>query len=958
MVLLQYRKFLPNPRFFLWVGTLVISQFGLPLQAQDITDYPIYNKEKIKVQEDWLIAAPDLKTGFYKTERGELVLSNGLISRVFNLDKGGATIGIDNLMTGENMLRSVKPEAMVEINGIKLAIGGLQGQTVHNYLLDSWIPELEKDKEAFQLESFHTGSTLPRFEWKKRPEWMPVDLPWPAPGKQVVFTYRGSDELIDYLLQKTATDQGRKSLFIDEFKKLEAHWQVYASTGDERNSFINEGKPGEIMALANQPVFAETKSPTSAKVWIVQLNPGTDKGSSWGPGIALVGQRGEIYKFNTRPSELSFGIFDGKGERKIGKLEEGKAVTLRIEQKGSNLSFSYSYAGGGYQELLNLPDVSIDVKAFRVGKMDRKGSSEDFAEAGESGRSQIMKVEVLGSLDEQEKNKLAASLHYLKDIHVKVHYEMYDGIPLMSKWITVENNAEKGLVIDSFKSEIVAFVEAESAVDAKTEWLKPNISVETDFRFGGMSNDNLYSSSIAWNTDPDYSTQVNYERETPVLLEAYPKLGPNKSLQPKEKFESFRVWELFHDSWDRERKGLAERRMYRSQAPWATENPIMMHVRNADNESVKKAIDQSAEVGFEMVIMTFSSCYQIENDSEENLSRMKMLSDYAHSKGVAVGGYSLLASRSIDAENDVVMPAGQTPRFGNSPCLESEWGNAYFDKLYNFYETTGQDILEHDGSYPGDVCASHDHPGHHGLEDSQWNQYEKIRVFYEWARGRGIFLNVPDHYFMAGSNKTGMGYRETNWSLPRAQQEIIERQNIYDGTWQKTPSMGWMFVPLVQYHGGGAAATIEPLKDHLPHYEQRLANLFGAGVQACYRGPQLYDSPQTKALVQKWVNFYKDHRDILDSDIIHIRRPDGRDFDGLLHVNPALDNKGLIMLYNPLEVPIQKMITVDLYYTGLKDVARLKDNEGNEIEISLQRDYSIQLPISIPANSQQWFLVR
>ncbi len=60
-----------------------------------------------------------------------------------------------------------------------------------------------------------------------------------------------------------------------------------------------------------------------------------------------------------------------------------------------------------------------------------------------------------------------------------------------------------------------------------------------------------------------------------------------------------------------------------------------------------------------------------------------------------------------------------------------------------------------------------------------------------------------------------MGYRETNWSLPRKQQEIIERQNVYDGTWNKTPSMGWMFVPLVQYHGGGAAATIEPLKDHL-----------------------------------------------------------------------------------------------------------------------------------------------
>ena len=30
------------------------------------------------------------------------------------------------------------------------------------------------------------------------------------------------------------------------------------------------------------------------------------------------------------------------------------------------------------------------------------------------------------------------------------------------------------------------------------------------------------------------------------------------------------------------------------------------------------------------------------------------------------------------------------------------------------------------------------------------------------------------------------------------EQEIIERQNVYDGTWEKTASMGWMFVPLTQ----------------------------------------------------------------------------------------------------------------------------------------------------------------
>ena len=225
-----------------------------------------------------------------------------------------------------------------------------------------------------------------------------------------------------------------------------------------------------------------------------------------------------------------------------------------------------------------------------------------------------------------------------------------------------------------------------------------------------------------------------------------------------------------------------------------------------------------------------------------------------------MGGYSLLASRKIGEGNDVIMPAGKMPMFGNSPCLGSEWGLEYFKKLYSFIEYTGIDNFEHDGSYPGDVCMSTVHPGHEGLADSQWKQFKTITDFYKWCRARGVYLTVPDWYFLNGSSKTAMGYRETNWSLPRRQQEIIERQNIFDGTWEKTPSMGWMFVPLVEYQGGGAEATIEPLSEHLPHYGQRLADLFGAGVQAAYRGPRLYDTPETLDLVKKWVAFYKKHR--------------------------------------------------------------------------------------------------
>jgi hypothetical protein len=106
------------------------------------------------------------------------------------------------------------------------------------------------------------------------------------------------------------------------------------------------------------------------------------------------------------------------------------------------------------------------------------------------------------------------------------------------------------------------------------------------------------------------------------------------------------------------------------------------------------------------------------------------------------------------------------------------------------------------------------------------------------------------------------------------------------------------------------------------------------------------------------VGFYKDHRAILDSDVIHIRRPDGQDYDGILHVNPALEEKGLLMLYNPLEMAIQKTIKIPLYYTGLSDEVNISHEGKNEDTYELSRDYSIDLEIEIPARSQTWYLIK
>jgi hypothetical protein len=683
---------------------------------------------------DWLVVAPkDRSTVQRSADNREVTMANGLIRRVWRLDPAAATVAFDDLMTGASLIRGVKPEGELELNGQSYEIGGLLGQEEWAYLRPEWLDAMRPNSAAFQYTGMESGGTSERFPWKRAP--YSGNQPWPPPGA---------------------------------------------------------------------------------------------------------------------------------------------SLTLHFEHG-------------------NLPGIRVDV-----------------------------------------------------------HYEMYDGLPVISKWLTVRNETARPVRLNRFVSEVLAVVESESLVDSPGQWRSGNLQVDSDYSFLAVRGGPDRNTVAQWEPDPNYKTQVNYNLKTPALLRCYPPIGPDAIVPPGGTFDTFRIFELVHDSTDRERRGLAQRRMYRTLAPWSQENPILMHVRSAEPAAVKLAIDQCADVGFEMVIMTFGSGFSVEKEEPEYLAQIKALVDYGRSKGVALGGYSLLASRTIGAEDDVI---DAQPIFGHSPCLGSRWGIDYFRKLRSFIETTGLGVLEHDGSYPGDTCASTVHPGHRGLDDSQWTQWKTISEFYAWCRSRAVYLNVPDWYFLEGANKTGMGYRETNWSLPRERQIVLARQNIYDGTWDKTPSMGWMFVPLVQYQGGGAAATLEPLREHLDFYERHLEQNLTAGVQACYRGPRLYDSEETRTVVKRWVDFYKQHRAILESDIVHIRRPDGRDYDAILHVNSALKEKGLAVFHNPLATPIVRTIRLPLYYTGLTTVASIRSDGGAARKVPIGRDYTAEVTVTIPAGGMTWLAI-
>ncbi|UCS91756.1 NPCBM/NEW2 domain-containing protein [Echinicola marina] len=683
---------------------------------------------------DWLVDHSKANAAVYRNEDNRIVLSNGLIARVFALSPNLATVDYINQMTGESLLRAVSNEGVLTIDGKSIEIGGLSKQREYGYTLMKWVESLSATKNSFQIQDFEVKAITDRLQWKQVRWAMNKEMPG---GKELVFT-----------LVKDA-------------------------------------------------------------------------------------------------------------------------------------------------------------------------------------------------------------------IVVKVHYALYDGIPTLSKWIEMINEGELLVQLNSFKLEQLAMVEGENLVDIPSYWVKPNIHIETDYAFGAMQQ-KTSDQTTYWEKDPRYTSQTNYPMSVPCLLEVKPPLGPDTGIPVGGSLTTFRVWEMPMDTREQERQGLFKRKMYRSISPWTTENPIFLHLTSTDPEVVKTAVDQCAEVGYEMIILSFGSGMNMEDESPENYAKFRALREYANSKGIELGGYSLLSSRWISEEVDVINPkTGKRGGmiFGSSPCLSSEWGYDYFRKIKRFFNETGMQVFENDGSYPGNVCASTSHAYHNGLGDSQWKQYAQIQGLYQWMRAEGIYMNVPDFYVNSGTNKTGIGYREVNWSLPRERHLMHGRLNIYDGLWDRIPSMCWTFVPLTQYHGGGAEATLEPLKDHLQDYENHMMQNYGSGVQACYRGPRLYDAPETKALVKEVIGWYKQYREILNSDLIHLRRPSGKDWDGFMHANPELKEKGLAMFFNPTEEDMKRKIKLPLYYTGLRDTAEVRIKEGTVKSYKLARDYSIEVDLTIPANSYTWLVI-
>jgi len=550
-----------------------------------------------------------------------------------------------------------------------------------------------------------------------------------------------------------------------------------------------------------------------------------------------------------------------------------------------------------------------------------------------------------------------------KKVTVVVHYQIYDGIPLMSKWVTVK--ASKDIwnkVKCSFMSvETLALNQLFTKI---TSWdgfpLDRSVIDRHDNEYDWLYVDvnKPYVSKISWIMDPTQGRiPGSYE---PLLTVTNSDPIPVITLT-EDGYVSFQVNELVHCTEDFTRKSLAWNRQLRTLAPHTLENPIFFHMTDSSTKGFKETVDQLAEVGFEMIIYSFGSGFNFESTNETYIEQIRQDVAYANSKGIEVGGYDLIVldRGGLPKEFRIIDEKGNP---GPHACLASFWYEELFGKMMNFIEKANISMVETDGPYAGSTCHSTIHYHHLNYEDSVYKQAMLQEKMYYEFRKRNIYINAPDEYYYSGANRQGLGYNENQFSLPRKMDLSVSRQTLFDRLYTHSPTSAWMFVPLVDYHGGGSAAAFEPLSKHLVDLNMAFAQYLGSGVAACYRGPRIYDTEETKELVKYWVSFYKKYRSLVTSDVIRIKRPDMQGIDAFMHVNWKLAvDKALVMVFNPTLEKLSTNLTVPMYYTGIRNQAAVSNRESGykvyPIDVG-PSGHELELPVTLAPFDVTWFKMK
>jgi hypothetical protein len=575
---------------------------------------------------------------------------------------------------------------------------------------------------------------------------------------------------------------------------------------------------------------------------------------------------------------------------------------------------------------------------------------------------------------------------------VRITYEIFDGIPLLSKSVEI---AGGGVILDAVCVEELAlnygFAPLASMAYAGQSADFPSgspifpgtgkLTAISNFQYGttvSWTNDCLVFGCDAGSTQPRLTASDNAGLNFSLAVGTWTSMklylllhddGPEQGVAMPLYPSSETYWGCtlgpcaagsgtpFEGAFS-ERRGLALRRFLLTIAPQVSENPLQYHLVASDSTSVRAACDQMHAVGWEMLVQSYGSGFDLESQDIAYISRVKSDVEYCLALGVEVGGYDLIAwTRDPGRGWSALDGAGADT--GNA-CFASGWFDFFTTAALNFANETRVSVYETDGPYAGYSCSNSSHEHHAGVSNSVQMQSRRMAATYSAFADAGFHVNAPDSWMAHGISKMGIGYNEGISRLPRTESVVLYRQVAYDALFYTVPSATWSFLPLT----GNPGSEYEPLSAHLSEFEQALSTHLGFGVAAfLYQGTTMFDTPDGAALYAKWGGWFKTYRTLLSTgDLIHIRRADGQGLDAVVHVKVGASPPAIAIVWNPTDATIKSAVEVPLYYAGLQ--GKTSVNATFEPWPGSEQPTSVLVPLdwraralvtfSVPARSVTW----
>jgi hypothetical protein len=324
-----------------------------------------------------------------------------------------------------------------------------------------------------------------------------------------------------------------------------------------------------------------------------------------------------------------------------------------------------------------------------------------------------------------------------------------------------------------------------------------------------------------------------------------------------------------------------------------------------------------------------------------------------------------------------------------SLCSATDFYDGMEASIFDFWDRTGMTLTEQDGAESNSPCANASHLHHHGLNDSVWVKWQRVHDTFKGYLKRGGFIQgMPGHWLEGGQAKVPGGYDEMTWSLPRWTWIHRQRERMIADPQQRDRTepnaLRYFCAPFTPYHplqvlpGGSAwspvvglesTATLEPLEEHALELEWALSQSFGTGIFVNFRGTRMAGGPRSAAVVAKWVAWFKRYRQVLGADFVTLQagtvcwgagptQPTSActvsTWDGVLHRAPAgfypdIAERGLAVLWNPLNASLQASVTLPLEYAGLArpQRVRVRQEEGAPTEYALDANNSVSLAVQL-----------